>query len=96
MKYELWVRSEIGHRTSEPVAKFATLDAGIYEAQKISKEYFDEVYVIIEKSVPKPIIRGFGRNGKWNYACECKRCNGSYWESDNCVSCKGNGWKYPG
>ena len=93
MKYELWYRDSYGSTHGVPYEKFMTLDAAIHEGEKASKKEVDVVFMIVEKSVPAPKVRGFFKIGKWSYAVDCKRCKGNYWDAPDCVLCKGNGWK---
>lgn len=92
MKYELWHRHVFGSARGVPHEKFMTLDAAIFEGTKLSKND-PEVFMIVEKSVPAPRVRGFFKAGKWSFAVDCKKCKGNYWEADDCVACKGNGFK---
>lgn len=94
MRYELWVRDDWGHRWGLPLNKFATLDAAIFEAGKLSKKNSQVTYMIIEKAVPLPRIRGFACSGIWIYAADCKRCYGDPIDADECLACKGAGWKF--
>lgn len=60
--------------------------------------YKDETvdYFVLERSVPFR-VRGFGIDGKWVDACECKRCNNSGTDQKDyrlsCAACKGASWK---
>lgn len=56
-----------------------------------------KMFAVIERSDKASVIRGYGINGKWFDARDCKRCNNSgqnqkSWQ-EFCSSCSGSSFK---
>jgi hypothetical protein len=56
-----------------------------------------KMFAVIERSDKASVIRGYGINGKWHDARDCKRCNNSgqnqkSWQ-EFCPSCNGASFK---
>lgn len=91
MRYEIWHRHLWGNQFSGPEEILATLDMAMIRAVDLSKS--NNITFVLDKNQNPSVVRGFGMNGKWLNAVDCKKCNNST-SDDDCRACMQASWKH--